>query len=90
MRKREIKARDIKSAFHLCGKTGDNYPPDGTVSMENTVVPLWNQMERFCPLVIFGNKPPISTSSMVRECDRGKWFSNIPVISVKTGKEDYV
>ena len=26
---------------------------------------------------------------MVRECDRGKWFSNIPVISIKTGKEDY-
>ena len=76
----------IWSAFHLCGKTGDNFPPDGTVRMEETVVPLWNQMERFFPLVILGNKPRLSTRGMVRECDRGKWFSNIPVISVKTGK----
>ena len=85
-----IMTLQILSAFHLCGKTGDNFPPDGTVRMEKTVVPLWNQMERFFPLVILGNKPRISTRSMVRECDRGKWFSNIPVISVKTGKEDYV
>ena len=47
------------------------------------VVPLWNQMERFFPLVILGNKPRISTRSMVRECV--KWFSNIPVVSVKAG-----
>ena len=79
----------IMGAFHLCGITGDNFPPDGTVRMEKTVVPLWNQMERSFPLVILGNKPRISTRSMVRECDRDKWFSNIPVISVKTGKEDY-
>ena len=24
-------------------KTGDNFPPDGTVRMEKTVVPLWNE-----------------------------------------------
>ena len=73
------------SAFNSCGKTGDNFPPDGTVRMKKkkTVVPLLNQMERFFPLVILGNKPRISTRSMVRECDRGKWFSNILVISVK-------
>ena len=70
---------DSRSAFHLCGKTGDNFPPDGTVCVEKKVVPLWNQMERFFP-----------TRSMVHECDRAKWFSNIPVISVKMGKEDYV
>ena len=46
------------------------------------VVPLWNQMERFFPLVILGNKPRVSPRSMVREFDRGKWFSDIPVISV--------
>ena len=60
----------------------------GTVRMEKTVVPLCNQMERFFPMVILGNKPRISTRSIERECDRGKWFSDIPVISVKTGKED--
>ena len=53
-------------------------------------VPLWNQMERFFPLVILGNKPRISPSFMVSACDRGKWLSNIPVISVKTGKKEYV
>ena len=79
------------STFHLYGKTGDNFPPNGTlVHMQKTVVPLWNQMEWFFPLVIWGNKLRISARSMVRECDRDKWFSNIPVISVKTGKEDYV
>ena len=57
---------------------------------KKTVVPLWNQIERFFPLVTLGNKPLISARGMVRECDRGKWFSNIPVISVKMGKEDYV
>ena len=56
-----------RSAFNLCGKTGDNFPPDVTVRMEKTVVSLWNQMERFFPLVILGNKPRISTRSMVRE-----------------------
>ena len=54
-----------QSAFHLYGKTGDNFPQDGTVSMVKTVVPLWNQMERYFPLVIWGNKPRISTKSMV-------------------------
>ena len=57
---------------------------------KNTVVPLWNQMQWFFPLVILGNKPRIPSRSMVRECDRGKWFSNIPVISEKTVKEEYV
>ena len=75
--------KEIMSAFHLCGKTGDNFPADGTVRMEKTVVPLWSQIEQFFPLVSLGNKPHMSTRSMVRECDRGKW-------SVKTGKEDYV
>ena len=28
--------------FPFGGKTGDNFPPDGTVRMEKTVVPLWN------------------------------------------------
>ena len=76
---------DINSAFHLCGKTDDNFPPDGTVRMEKTVVPLWNQMERFFPLVILGNKPRISRG-MVRDCDRGKWFSNNSGHSGKNGK----
>ena len=61
---------------------GDNFRPDGTVGMVKTVVPLCNQMERFFRLEILGNKPRISTRSMVRECDRGKWFSDIPVIKV--------
>ena len=54
---------------------------------------IFRQMEQWVwkkQLLILGNKPRISTRSMVRECDRGKWFSNIPVISVKTGKEDYM
>ena len=55
----------------------NNFPPYG-----KTVVPLWNKMEWFFPLVILGNKPRISTRSMVRECDRGKWLSDIAVISV--------
>ena len=41
--------------FHLYGK--------------NTVVLLGNQMERFYPLVILGNKQRISPRSMVRKCD---------------------
>ena len=39
----------IRSAFHLYGKIGGNFPPNGTVRMEKTVVSLWNQMERFLP-----------------------------------------
>ena len=30
--------------FHLCGKTSENFPPNGTVRKEKMVVPLWNQM----------------------------------------------
>ena len=57
------------SAFHLCGETSENFPPNGTVRMEKTVVPLWNQMEWFFPLVILGNKPRVSPRSMIHECD---------------------
>ena len=60
---------EILSAFHLCGKTGENFPPNGTVRMKKTVVPLWNQMEWFSQLVILGSKPRVSPKSMVRECD---------------------
>ena len=77
-----------RSAFHLCGKTGDNFPPDVTVRMEKTVVSLWNQMERFFPLVILGNKTAyLNKEHGTRGGDRGKWFSNIPVIDFgKNGK----
>ena len=47
-------------------------------------------MGRFFPVVILGNKPRISPKSRVRKCDEVKWFSNIPVISVKTRKEENV
>ena len=57
------------SAFHLHGKTSGNFPPNGTVHMGKTVVPLWNQMERFSSLVILGNEPRISPMSIVCECD---------------------
>ena len=57
------------SAFHLYGKTGGNFPPNGTVRMEKTVVPLCNQMERFLPLAILGSEPRISPRSIVCECD---------------------
>ena len=33
------------SAFHLYGKTGGKFPPNGIVRMGKTVVPLSNQME---------------------------------------------
>ena len=45
-----------------------------SICMKWTVVPLWNQMEQFYPLVILGNKPRISPRSMVRECDEEKWL----------------
>ena len=48
-------------------------------------------MERFFPLVILGNKPCISLRSMVRKCDEENGsISDIPVILVKTRKEEYV
>ena len=43
------------SAFHLYGKTGGKFPPNGTVRMGKKVVTLSNQMERFLPLEIVGN-----------------------------------
>ena len=55
------------SALHLFEKNGENFPLNGTVRMEKTVVSLWNQMEGFFPLVILGKNPRISTRSIVRE-----------------------
>ena len=78
-----------RSVFHLYGKTGENFPPNGTVQFSSvfhlygkTVVPLGNQTEWFFPLAISGNKPRISPRNMVR--------NDIPVISVKTRKEEFV
>ena len=34
------------------------------------VVPLGNQIERFLPLAILGNKPRFSTRNMGHECDK--------------------
>ena len=67
--KRDSRRGENRSAFHLYGKTSGNFPPNGTVHMGKTVVPLWNQMERFSSLVILGNEPRISPMSIVCECD---------------------
>ena len=66
-------------------KTSDNFPPDGTVRMEKKLFRYGIKWNGSFLCYFLGNKPRISTRNMVRECDRGKWFSNIPVISVKTG-----
>ena len=96
--------RNLWNAFHLYGKTGKSFPPNGTVQRLERFPLVWKKKrwEFFDKWNSTGFSGFGTTTTyfcvvlgvlMVLQCFVvwwGKWFSDIPVILVKTRKEDYI